>query len=223
MAAAPQHVRAAPLARALRARATATATASASAAPPRSQSQGGTSRRALLGLSEPELRQLALDLGQVLCFSTTALPLSASAAGPVTTTVVFHSRSKATGGSSCTTSSTSPGPAKSRTSTTVGQGLRDSRCTPPVRSFASLQLKQPHCFSFFFPVPKAFREALLGAGWTVGRSPVHHAVTASDGTTKVRQLLSQSPTLPTLALGVPTITLLGLRPCRYFSSWRITA
>lgn len=34
-------------------------------------------------------------------------------------------------------------------------------------------------------VPKAFREALLGAGWTVGRSPVHHAVTASDGTTKV--------------------------------------
>lgn len=59
--AAPQHVRAAPLARALRATATATATASAPA-PIKSQ---GTSRRALLGLSEPQLRQLALDLGQV--------------------------------------------------------------------------------------------------------------------------------------------------------------
>lgn len=47
--AATQHIRAAPLSRALRATA---------AAPPRS-------RRALLGLSEPELRQLAVDLGQV--------------------------------------------------------------------------------------------------------------------------------------------------------------
>jgi len=54
--AAPQHVRA-PLARALRA----TATASAPA-PIKSQ---GISRRALLALSEPQLRQLALDLGQV--------------------------------------------------------------------------------------------------------------------------------------------------------------
>ena len=35
-------------------------------------------------------------------------------------------------------------------------------------------------------VPKVFREALVGAGWGVGRSPVHHAVTATDGTTKVR-------------------------------------
>jgi len=33
--------------------------------------------------------------------------------------------------------------------------------------------------------PRRSREALLGAGWTVGRSPVHHAVTASDGTTKI--------------------------------------
>lgn len=53
--AAPQHVRAAPLALALRTRA-------AAAAPVRSPE---TSRRALLGLSEPELRQLAVDLGQV--------------------------------------------------------------------------------------------------------------------------------------------------------------
>jgi len=64
MAAAPPHVRAAPLA--LRARASATA-----AAPPKPQSQAN-SRRALLGLSETDLRQLALDLGQVLLlFSTT--------------------------------------------------------------------------------------------------------------------------------------------------------
>ena len=65
MAAAPPHVRAAPLA--LRARASATA----AAAPPKPQSQAN-SRRALLGLSETDLRQLALDLGQVLLlFSTT--------------------------------------------------------------------------------------------------------------------------------------------------------
>jgi len=75
--AAPQHVRAAPLARALRATATATASATA---PIKSQ---GTSRRALLGLSEPQLRQLALDLGQVpdpmhctreVLFASVALP-----------------------------------------------------------------------------------------------------------------------------------------------------
>jgi 23S rRNA (adenine2503-C2)-methyltransferase len=69
--AAPQHVRAAPLARALRATATATAPA-----PIKSQ---GISRRALLALSEPQLRQLALDLGQVHCtrevlFASVTLP-----------------------------------------------------------------------------------------------------------------------------------------------------
>jgi 23S rRNA (adenine2503-C2)-methyltransferase len=55
--AAPQQVRAVPLARALRLRARASA-----AAPSKSPE---TSRRALLGLTEPELRQLAVDLGQV--------------------------------------------------------------------------------------------------------------------------------------------------------------
>lgn len=54
--AAPQQVRAVPLARALRLRTRASA---APAAAPE------TSRRALLGLTEPELRQLAVDLGQV--------------------------------------------------------------------------------------------------------------------------------------------------------------
>jgi hypothetical protein len=52
-------------------------------------------------------------------------------------------------------------------------------CAPTVCCFASVT------DSYVGAVPKVFREALLGAGWSVGRSPVHHAVTASDGTTKV--------------------------------------
>ncbi|GJM91751.1 hypothetical protein PR202_ga08160 [Eleusine coracana subsp. coracana] len=103
MAAAPQHIRAAPLARAL----------CVPQPPP-----------------PPRLRgPAALSL---------ASPSRNCASSPST------SVSKATGGSSCTTSSTSPGPSKSQNSITV---------------------------------PKVFREALLGAGWSVGRSPVHHAVT----------------------------------------------
>lgn len=43
-------------------------------------------------------------------------------------------------------------------------------------------------------VPKVFREALVGAGWNVGRSPVHHAVTATDGTTKVGRSIVKSKT-----------------------------
>jgi hypothetical protein len=63
--AAPQHVRAAPLARALRATATATASVPVPVPVPAGIKSQGTSRRALLGLSEPQLRQLAIDLGQV--------------------------------------------------------------------------------------------------------------------------------------------------------------
>lgn len=64
--AAPQqvHVRAAPLARALRTR---VAAAAASASSP---------ERALLGLSEPDLRQLAVDLGQVLSHASLPYPAS---------------------------------------------------------------------------------------------------------------------------------------------------
>jgi 23S rRNA (adenine2503-C2)-methyltransferase len=115
--AAPQqvHVRAAPLARALRTR---VAAAAASASSP---------ERALLGLSEPDLRQLAVDLGQQ------------SYRGKQLHDLLYKSRAK--------------------------------------------QIQE------FSHVPKVFREALVGAGWKVGRSPVHHAVTASDGTTKVKSLL----------------------------------
>lgn len=35
-------------------------------------------------------------------------------------------------------------------------------------------------------MPQAFRDDLGEAGWMVGRSPVHHTVTAADGTVKVK-------------------------------------
>lgn len=34
-------------------------------------------------------------------------------------------------------------------------------------------------------MPQAFRSNLRDAGWRVGRSPVHQAITAADGTVKV--------------------------------------
>lgn len=128
--AAPQHVRAAPLALALRTRA-------AAAAPVRSPE---TSRRALLGLSEPELRQLAVDLGQQ------------SYRGKQLHDLLYKSRAK--------------------------------------------QIQE---FSY---VPKVFREALVGAGWSVGRSPVHHAVTASDGTTKILLKLEDNRLIETVGIPV---------------------
>ncbi|CAL4959224.1 unnamed protein product [Urochloa decumbens] len=140
MAAAPQPVRAAPtLARALRARVAATAK-------PQPQGGGGggggasASRRALLGLSEPELRQLALDLGQQ------------SYRGKQLHDLLYKSRAN-----------------------------------------------QIQDFNY---VPKAFREALLGAGWSVGRSPVHHAVTASDGTTKILLKLEDKRLIETVGIPV---------------------
>ncbi|XP_052154137.1 uncharacterized protein LOC127772181 [Oryza glaberrima] len=134
--AAPQqvHVRAAPLARALRTRvaaATATATAAASASSP---------ERALLGLSEPDLRQLAVDLGQQ------------SYRGKQLHDLLYKSRAK--------------------------------------------QIQE------FSHVPKVFREALVGAGWKVGRSPVHHAVTASDGTTKILLKLEDNRLIETVGIPV---------------------
>jgi hypothetical protein len=55
-------------------------------------------------------------------------------------------------------------------------------CAAPVCCFAPAVPDRVLAIS---AVPKVFREALVGAGWSVGRSPVHHAVTATDGTTKV--------------------------------------
>ncbi|XP_006646741.1 probable dual-specificity RNA methyltransferase RlmN [Oryza brachyantha] len=132
--AAPQQVpiRAAPLARALRTRVAAAATSSA-----RSPE---ASQRALLGLSEPELRQLAVDLGQQ------------SYRGKQLHDLLYKSRAK---------------------------HIQD-----------------------FSHVPKVFREALVGAGWKVGRSPVHHAVTASDGTTKILLKLEDNRLIETVGIPV---------------------
>jgi hypothetical protein len=58
-------------------------------------------------------------------------------------------------------------------------------CAQAVCCFASIALDR---ILGILAVPKVFREALVGAGWSVGRSPVHHAVTATDGTTKVRRI-----------------------------------
>lgn len=49
-------------------------------------------------------------------------------------------------------------------------------------------------------MPQAFRRNLRDAGWRVGRSPVHQAVTAADGTVKVlmvqQVLIILSVTIP---------------------------
>lgn len=34
-------------------------------------------------------------------------------------------------------------------------------------------------------VPKQLRDAMVEAGWSIGRSPVHHVATSKDGTVKV--------------------------------------
>lgn len=138
--AAPQQVRAVPLARALRLR------ARASAAPAKSAE---TSRRALLGLTEPELRQLAVDLGQ--------------------------------------------------------QGYRGKQLHDLVYKNRAKQIEE------FAYVPKVFREALVGAGWSVGRSPVHHSVTATDGTTKILLKLEDNRLVETVGIpvddrGTPRLT-----------------
>jgi hypothetical protein len=38
-------------------------------------------------------------------------------------------------------------------------------------------------------VPKLFRDSLETAGWSIGRAPIHHVATSSDGTAKVGCLL----------------------------------
>ncbi|RZR90359.1 hypothetical protein BHM03_00018225 [Ensete ventricosum] len=120
-----QHACSAPLARALRARAAASIASSHPVRLPRAGSG------VLLGLSEPELRQLALDLDQFVVL------------------VLCH----------CILSRH------------VLRGM----------------------ISFAVTVPQAFRESLREAGWRVGRSPVHHVVSAADGTLKVKNVSLFSP------------------------------
>ncbi|KAF3325420.1 dual-specificity RNA methyltransferase RlmN [Carex littledalei] len=51
------------------------------------------------------------------------------------------------------------------------------------------------------PVPQEFRDALVGAGWRVGRSPVHHSVAAADGTLKILLKLEDNRLIETV--GIP--------------------
>ncbi|XP_057827433.1 uncharacterized protein LOC131038888 isoform X3 [Cryptomeria japonica] len=52
-------------------------------------------------------------------------------------------------------------------------------------------------------LPLKFREDLRNAGWKVGRSPIHHSVTATDGTIKVLLRLEDSRLIETV--GIPVI------------------
>ncbi|KAJ3676436.1 hypothetical protein LUZ60_003848 [Juncus effusus] len=132
-----QHVSSAPLARAaLRCRATAAAAVSS---PPAVRLPTSDTSRILLGLSEPELRQLAIDFGQ--------------------------------------------------------QGYRGKQLHDLIYKAKSKEIQD------FKHVPQAFRDSLIGSGWKVGRSPIHHSVTSSDGTTKILLKLEDNRLVETV--GIP--------------------
>ncbi|KAJ7244209.1 hypothetical protein O6H91_Y432200 [Diphasiastrum complanatum] len=54
----------------------------------------------------------------------------------------------------------------------------------------------------FLQVPKELRENLISTGWKVGRSQVHHTVTASDGTIKVLLKLDDNRLVETVGIPV---------------------
>ncbi|XP_052203858.1 uncharacterized protein LOC127809166 [Diospyros lotus] len=54
----------------------------------------------------------------------------------------------------------------------------------------------------FSNLPLAFRNDLQDAGWRVGRSPVHHTVTAVDGTTKLLIKLADNRLVETVGIPV---------------------
>ncbi|KAJ3687749.1 hypothetical protein LUZ61_016913 [Rhynchospora tenuis] len=95
--------------------------------------------RVLLGLSEQDLRQLAVDLGQ--------------------------------------------------------QSYRGKQIHDLIYKTKSKEIQQ------FKHLPRAFRDALVGAGWSVGRSPVYRSVTAADGTTKILLKLEDNRLIETV--GIP--------------------
>nr|XP_009380640.1 PREDICTED: uncharacterized protein LOC103968982 isoform X2 [Musa acuminata subsp. malaccensis] len=129
-----QHACTAPLARALRSRAAASIATSPPVRLPRADS------RVLLGLSEPELRQLALDFGQ---------------------------------------------------QSYRGKQLHDLLYKTKVKEIQD-----------FSHLPQAFRESLREAGWRVGRSPVHHVVSAADGTLKILIKLEDNRLIETVGIPV---------------------
>lgn len=54
----------------------------------------------------------------------------------------------------------------------------------------------------FSNLPQAFRNSLRDAGWRVGRSPVHQAVTAADGTVKILLKLDDNRLVETVGIPV---------------------
>ncbi|XWS56584.1 hypothetical protein CRYUN_Cryun09bG0098000 [Craigia yunnanensis] len=54
----------------------------------------------------------------------------------------------------------------------------------------------------FRPVPQAFRNDLMEAGWRIGRSPIYHIVTAADGTVKLLTKLEDNRLNETVGIPV---------------------
>ncbi|XP_057487467.1 uncharacterized protein LOC130773545, partial [Actinidia eriantha] len=54
----------------------------------------------------------------------------------------------------------------------------------------------------FSNLPQAFRKDLEDAGWRVGRSPIHHSVTAADGTVKLLIKLEDNRLVETVGIPV---------------------
>lgn len=131
-----QYVCSVPLARAVRSRALAIPSTRSVATIPSVK----TDSHVLLGLSEPELQQIALDFGQ--------------------------------------------------------QSYRGKQLH---HLLYKRKVKEIQDFSH---LPLAFRNDLEGAGWTVGRSPVHRAVTATDGTIKLLIKLEDSRLVETVGIPV---------------------
>ncbi|XP_039128354.1 probable dual-specificity RNA methyltransferase RlmN [Dioscorea cayenensis subsp. rotundata] len=131
-----QHVCSAPLARAMR------SGAAAIVASPtvRSSLPHSAESRVLLGLAEPELRQLAIDFGQQ------------SYRGKQLHDLLYKTKAK------------------------------------EIQDFSHL--------------PQGFRDELREAGWRVGRSPVHRAVTAADGTIKMLIKLEDNRLIETVGIPV---------------------
>ncbi|OAY72193.1 putative dual-specificity RNA methyltransferase RlmN [Ananas comosus] len=134
--AALQHVSSAPLARALRS----TRAAAAAAAAAQLRSSQADPPRFLLGLSEPDLRNLALQFGH--------------------------------------------------------QSYRGKQLHDLIYKTKAREIQD------FSHLPQAFRDALCGAGWRVGRSPVHRAVTAADGTVKILLKLEDNRLVETVGIPV---------------------
>ncbi|XP_057978980.1 uncharacterized protein LOC131165324 [Malania oleifera] len=128
-----------PIARAMRSRSFTTVASGAITVPSLSRPLHADSH-VLLGMSEPELQQLALDFGQ------------RSYRGKQLHHLLYKRKAK---------------------------NIQD-----------------------FSHLPQAFRNALQEAGWRIGRSPVHRAVTAADGTIKLLIKLEDNRLVETVGIPV---------------------